>query len=191
MTDINNLENKLKKSINKKRFKHSVNVMYTAKELAIIHNIDIKKAELAGLLHDCGRIHEIKEINIKLDSIDSANEDFSKNENLKHAVIGAYLAEKEYNVSDIDILNSIRYHTTGRANMTLLEKIIYIADKIEPDRIYDGVDELRELAYRDIDLALLQILNNTIEYVNRKKLYLHKDTIEARDWLQKELKMNN
>ena len=190
MTSINIIEDKLKKMINKKRYKHSINVMETAKKLASIYNSDIDKAELAGLLHDCGRIDKGKEISIDLINSKCYEKDFCKNQNLKHAVIGAYIANKEYNISDIDILNAIRYHTTGRANMTLLEKIIYIADKIEPDRCYEGVEQLRKFAYEDIDIALLKILNSTIEYVNRKKLYLHKDTIEARDWLQKELENN-
>lgn len=186
MTNINILEDKLKKSINHRRYRHSINVMETAKKLADIYNCDIKKAELSGLLHDCGRTDKDNKINIDLDVC--KDKDFYKNENLKHAVIGAYLANREYNINDIDILNAIRYHTTGRENMSLLEKIVYIADKIEPDRCYEGVEQLRKLAYQNIDIALLKILNDTIEYVNRRNLYLHKDTIKARDWIVKELK---
>lgn len=173
------IENKLKLTLSNEKFLHSINVMNTSKSLAKYYNYDIEKAEIAGLLHDCGRIRQ----NINMDF--KKNLTFHENENLNHAIIGAYLVVEEYNINDMDIINAVRYHTTGRENMSKLEKIIYIADKIEPTRKFDGVEQLRLLAYQNIDLAILKSLNDTIKYVIDKNQLLHEETIKARNFLLK------
>ncbi|CDI50238.1 metal dependent phosphohydrolase [Clostridium tetani 12124569] len=88
-------------------------------------------------------------------------------------------------IKDQDILNAIRYHTTGRENMTMLEKIIYLSDYIEPGRKYPGVEKVRELAFQDIDKALINSFNITIKYVIEKDQVLHLDTIKGRNFLLK------
>src|SRR5690606_4175038 len=153
---------KLKSDIGVNRYNHSLRVMEVSKELAMKYGCSVEKAALAGLLHDCGKlkghINLLKMANdfgIILDSV------MENNNELIHSVIGAVLAEREYNVKDKEVLDAIRYHTTGRENMSLLEKIIYIADLIEPGRTFKGVESLRKLAYEDIDECLLLALDNT------------------------------
>ena len=103
--------------------------------------------------------------------------------NLMHGLAGSIIAKHIMGIEDEDVLNSISYHTTGRKNMTILEKIIYIADYIEPMRNFPGVDELRKIAYSNLDEALLLSFDNTIKYVITKGQLLHLDTIEARNYI--------
>lgn len=175
---------KLKKDIGVKRYKHSLGVMDTSIELAKIYDYPIEKAALAGLLHDCGKFEDknlilkyAKDFDIILDNV------MKNNIGLIHSPLGSVLAEKNYNIGDEDILDAIRFHTTGRENMNLLEKIIYIADVIEPGRTYDGVEEIRDLAYKDIDKSLIHSLNTTIKFIVDRGQLIHLDTIKARNYL--------
>ena len=127
--DYDKIKAELKKSISSNRFEHSIGVMETACELANLYGCDVERARIAGLLHDCGKLAG------------------QKIGSLEHAGVGAKLASEKYGVADREVESAILYHTTGRENMTLLEKIIYIADKIEPGRVYDGVDDIRCLLY--------------------------------------------
>ena len=96
--------------------------------------------------------------------------------------------ENEYHIEDEDILNAVKFHTTGRAGMSLLEKIIYIADAIEPNRNYPGVEQLRKVAETDLDEACLLSLTNTIHFVNSEKKYLDEDTVLAQKDLERLIK---
>ncbi len=165
--DLNDLKNKLKGLISPNLFNHCLSTMEEAQDLAIMYSSDVNKAKIAGLLHDCGKVEKGKD-------------------NLTHAFMGAKLANEVYNIQDEDIINAIMYHTTGRENMTLLEKIIYIADKIEPNRHYEGVDKLRELAYKDIDAAIILSLENTIEYVTNKNMILDEQSLKTLKFLKEE-----
>ncbi|EOC99806.1 bis(5'-nucleosyl)-tetraphosphatase (symmetrical) YqeK [Caldisalinibacter kiritimatiensis] len=178
------IHKKLKEIIGNKRYKHSVGVMETAKKLAKTYGCNVKKAELAGLLHDCGRIAENQdllkiaiEFGIILDDV------MKRSTNLIHGPLGAKIAQNEFGIKDMDILKAISYHTTGRENMSLLEKIVYLADYIEPGRDFSGVERIRELAYRDLDKAILLSMDNTIKYVVKNEWLLHIDTIKARNFI--------
>jgi predicted HD superfamily hydrolase involved in NAD metabolism len=103
---------------------------------------------------------------------------------LKHAKKSAELAGVKYGVKDNDILNAIMFHTTGRVNMSLLEKIIYIADKIEPNRNYEGVEEIRNKAYTRLDEAIIKSLENTIEYVKNRNLVLDMESVNTLNYLK-------
>lgn len=96
---------------------------------------------------------------------------------LWHAPVGAYLVKKEVGIDDQDILTAIEFHTSGRPNMTLLEKVIYVADYIEPGRHFPGVEEVRELAEQDLDLALIQSLKNTVSFLMKKNQPVFPDTL--------------
>lgn len=163
--DLNDLINKLKGILSPKLLNHCIGTMEEAERLSIRYGVDVNKAMTAGLLHDCGKKEKGKD-------------------NLTHAETGAILAGEVYNVQDEDIINAIKYHTTGRENMTTLEKIIYIADKIEPNRHYDGVEELRKIAYEDLDAAIILSLENTIEYVKNMDMVLDRQSLNTLNYLK-------
>ncbi|SCG83715.1 putative protein yqeK [Proteiniborus sp. DW1] len=181
---IHEVEKRLINSIGSERYFHSVRVMEEAVKLASIYKCDKEKAAIAGLLHDCGKFKNEDELLKKscdFDIIQSGS--YFTNTALIHGVLGAEIAKREFHIEDRDILNAIQYHTTGRENMTLLEKIIYISDYIEPDRNFLGVDEIRKLAYENLDLALVKAMDKTIKHIIDKGYYLHPDTINARNYL--------
>lgn len=169
--------------LSEKRRIHTYAVAEESKKLAARYGEDVEKAEIAALYHDIFRgVSEIvlngyvKQLGLGTSYINNCN--------LAHGKIAAIIMERDFNIVDQDIINAVRFHTTGRANMSKLEKIIYLADAIEPNRCYAGIDELRSLAYENLDKACFLSLKNTIAYINRKGLYLDVDTVKARDCLQ-------
>ncbi|NLY67616.1 MAG: HD domain-containing protein [Tissierellia bacterium] len=175
---------KLKEDIGIKRYEHSLRVMETSIELAKRYNSSIEKAAVAGLLHDCGKLKGetnllkvCSDFGIILDGMTKINSE------LIHSVLGAAIAEKEYGIKDEEVLKAIKYHTTGRENMSLLEKIVYIADLIEPGRSFEGVDKLRKLALEDLDRCLIYSLDNTLKFLIENKKIIHIDSIKARNYL--------
>lgn len=178
------IEAYLSTHLNKQRFEHSLRVRDTSIDLAEHFNEDTSKARLAGLIHDCAKNMENEGIiNILQENGYTIDRMYQKTPNLMHGLAGAIIAENIIGVKDKDILNSIAYHTTGRKKMSLLEKIIYISDYIEPMRNFPGVEELRITAYVDLDKALLLSFDNTIKYVISREQPLHIDTIEARNYI--------
>lgn len=174
----------LRLNLDNQRFKHSLRVQETSISLAKHYNIDKDKASLAGLVHDCAKNFNIIEVvNILEKNGYNIDKMFLKNSNIMHGLVGSIIAETIMNITDRDILNAIAFHTTGRANMSMLEKVIFIADYIEPMRNFIGVEELRELAYKNLEDALLLSFNNTIKYVIDKGELIHMDTIEARNFI--------
>ena len=166
----------LKKHLTKDRYHHTLGVASTAVAMAMRYNPDpsnsnfIKRAELAGLLHDCAKCMDN---NKKLRICEKNNLSCSSFEKshpyLLHGKVGAYIAQTKLKIEDNDILQAITWHTTGRPDMSLLEKIIFIADYIEPSR--NPVPELnliRQLAFVDIDKAMEKILSNTLKFLESK-----------------------
>ena len=183
MLDFMTMQEKLQSSLSIKRFIHTMGVADEAVRLAEIHGTEHEKncARVAGLLHDCAKDYPqelkkrlCKEYHIPLD-------DFMKQQiDLTHQFLGAEVARREYGVEDEDILNAIRYHTTGRKNMSMLEKIVFIADYIEPNREkFEGLDEARKLADYNLDMAMKYILKNTITYEKERNRPLHPLSVEA------------
>jgi len=165
------ISQKLRKSLEKElkpdRFDHTLGVAYTAANMAFIHGADVEKALIAGFLHDCAKCmsHE-EQVKICEKNKIEISEVERRNHSLLHAKVGMYLARTKYDVYDTDILNAIRWHTTGREDMSLLEKIIYIADFIEPNRKpLEDMDTIRKEAYSDIDRCLAHILHNSVIYL--------------------------
>lgn len=186
ITDYINDENlqTLKNDIGEKRCSHSLNVMEECKKLANNYGIEEEKAIIAGLYHDCGKFIQrsnayefIEQYNLVI------KEEFLKNYQLLHPALGYYVGKIKYNIKDEEIINAIYYHTTLRPDPTLLDKIVYIADAIEPSRDYEGVEDLRKLAYIDLDSAVLLSLENTIIDIIKKKKYLGLDSIISRNHL--------
>ena len=157
----------LEKELKPDRFDHTLGVAYTAANMAFIHGADVEKALIAGFLHDCAKCmsHE-EQVKICEKNKIEISEVERRNHSLLHAKVGMYLARTKYDVYDTDILNAIRWHTTGREDMSLLEKIIYIADFIEPNRKpLEDMDTIRKEAYSDIDRCLAHILHNSVIYL--------------------------
>lgn len=169
----------VKGQLPERRFKHTVGVMETAVALAKLYGADEKKAELAAIFHDYAKYRSREEMEKVILEENLPRDLLEHNIELWHAPVGAVLVEKETGISDEDILNSIRYHTTGRAGMTLLEKIIFLADYIEPGRNFPGVDEVRALARENLDLAMIKALANTISFLLEKRQLIYPDTIHT------------
>ena len=166
----------LKKHLTKERYHHTVGVAYTAMSMAMKYNPQpdsnefMIKAQIAGLLHDCAKCMD-NDKKIKL--CDKNHISYSKieaeNPYLLHGKVGAYIARREFDILDEDILNAITWHTTGRPDMSLLEKIIFVADYIEPSRRpIPDLNLIRQLAFTDIDQAVVKILENTLQYLKEK-----------------------
>ncbi len=179
-----NLEQLLIYNIGEERYNHSLRVVDTAIKLAQIYGADIDKAKIGALLHDCAKyrmeislLKKISLFDIILDDIMIANKQ------LLHGPLGSKIAENEYGILDREILDSIHYHTTGRANMTLLDKIIYISDYIEPEREFTGIKEIRNMAFQDLDLSIIMAMDNTILFLVKSKKLIHPDTLAARNYL--------
>ena len=166
----------LKKHMTKERYHHTVGVAYTAMSMAMKYNPQpdnnefMIKAEIAGLLHDCAKcMDNDKKIRICNKNQISYSKIEAENPYLLHGKVGAYIARKEFDILDEDILNAITWHTTGRPAMSLLEKIIFVADYIEPSRRpIPELNLIRQLAFTDIDQAVIKILENTLKYLNEK-----------------------
>lgn len=173
---------KLKQDIGNKRFEHSLRVMEESKKLAKRYNASVEKAAVAGLLHDCGKFPKGINLLQLCNDFGIILDDITKNSpELIHSVLGTEMAKEQYGIEDEDILNAIRYHSTGRENMSLLEKIVYIADVTEPGRSFKGVNELRKLALKNLDEALIFSINNTIKLVMERDKLIHIDSIRARN----------
>lgn len=174
------------KNFSEKRKIHTEGVRITAIELAQIYGENRENAEIAALFHDMfrGISEDVLNYYVKNLGLDIK---YLNNCNLAHGKIAAIIMEKDYGIKDQDIINAVSFHTTGREGMSLLEKIIYISDAIEPGRNYPGVEDLRREAYKDLDRACLMSLTKTINYVNEQGNYLDDDTLRARDYfIQKE-----
>ena len=171
-------------NLKENRFRHSISVSETAVALATKYGGNIEKARIAGLVHDCVKYMKGDEL-IKVASSHEVQLDeiYLHNPLILHGLVGSIIAREVMGIEDEDILNAIHYHTTGRKNMSILEKIIYIADYIEPLRSFSGVEELRNLSEVDLDAAVILSLENTIKYVISEKGLLHTDTVEARNYL--------
>lgn len=189
-TDKNLLMDYINHNMTEKRRVHTYAVAEEAVKLARRYGEDVEKAELAALFHDFFRGISAEELNRYVREFGLSPAYFDNN-NLAHGKIAAIVMERDYHITDQDIINAVSFHTTGRAGMSLLEKIIYLADAIEPNRVYPGVKELRELAMEDLDRACLQSLEKNIEYIRNRGVYLDEDTLKARDELYKRMKSSH
>lgn len=181
MEEIETIKKELKGILSIKRYQHSIGVMEKAEEFAKIYNIDTKKAALAGLTHDIAKEMSNKEMleyvlqnDIKVDSIEM------ESPSLLHGPIGADICKKKYAFSE-DMARAIAIHTTGDENMSIFDKIIFISDKIEKNRVYDCVQDIREVSVINLDEALLLFLNHHIERMIKKGKIIHPKSILFRN----------
>lgn len=167
-SNIKKIRKAMERTLDSKRFEHTLGVAYTAAALAMRYGGDIIKAETAGMLHDCAKcLSNEKRLSICEKHNISVNDIERRNPFLLHAKVGSYIAMQKYNIHDTDTINAILNHTTGRPDMSLLEKIVYISDYIEPGRKQaPNLSDIRKLAFIDLDEALLRILEDTLVYLN-------------------------
>ena len=187
---LSKIAKKIEKVQSDKRFEHTFGVLYTAAALAMRYKENVENARLAGLLHDCGK-HLSDERMLELCDKYSIKVSKVERENpfLLHGKVGAVIAQKKFKIDDKDILNAVTFHTTGRPGMSLLEKIIYISDFIEPNRNQTScLEEVRKMAFEDIDKCLLMILENTLAYISDKEYALDPLTKETYDYYTEKIK---
>ena len=188
---VEKIKERLKERQPQGRYQHTLGVVKAACNLANHYGLSIEKARIAALLHDYAKdlteeelISYIRSHNLEVDQ--SLLETYQ----LLHGIVGAHMAKIEFQIEDEDILQAIKYHTTGRLDMRPLEKIIYLSDFIEENREFPGVNSLRELAYKDLDCGLLQGFNNTIKFLLKTDKVLHSNTVEARNQILRKLQSN-
>ncbi len=180
---IDEMSEKLKNVLSEKRFIHSLGVMETAVKMAKRFGADPEKTAIAGLLHDCAKEFSKEELfelcekyNISLDPVSK------ENSGLIHGFVGAEIARECYGIDDDEIYEAIYYHTVSKPDMSLMTKIIYIADLVEPGRTFDGVENIRKLLEEDIDKALVLQIDGTIRLLLSKGAMIHTNTIDTRNY---------
>ncbi len=197
--DLAKFRKEMEKTLEPKRYEHTLSVAYTAANLAAVHGVDIEKALVAGMLHDCAKCLSYK----KQMSLCAKNHivlsetEAQEDSPLLHAKAGGALAKQEYGITDEDILNAIYYHTTGRPQMSPLEQVIYIADYIEPgrkrmkrtaaieDQYMQNLAAARKLAYQDLNEALCRILQDTLTHLTQKGGEIDPMTRETYEYYRK------
>lgn len=165
---IEQIQKDLKKKLDDSRYSHTIGVMYTSAALAMRYGCDIQKAMIAGVLHDCAKcipsdkkIRLCKKYNIRMTDVEQ------KNPFLLHAKLGAFIAAKKYGITDNEIISAILNHTTGKPEMSMLEKIVFISDYIEPQRNKSkSLPAIRKCAFEDLDKAVAMVISDTLEYLN-------------------------
>ena len=190
MNSIDEIKNYLKKNLSSERYFHTLGVMEEAIELAKRYNADIKKAEIAGLLHDSAKCMTKEDLRKFIsENLPDLDKNELKNYKTLHAPVGAYFAKEKFKISDPEIISAIRWHTLGRVNMTLLEKIVFLADKIEKNT--------RDIEYRNqiikildenegelgLNKALFRCFIETVKSLAERKLYICTTTIDVYNWL--------
>lgn len=167
MKDYDNIIRSVKEELKESRFRHTMGVAYTACSLAMCYGEDFEKAYLAGLLHDCSKLKDADYLAMAEKYNLDIPEYAYKSPALLHAPLSAAIAREKYHIQDEEVLNAVSSHNFGRPGMTMLEKIVYIADYIEPNRSFspEKLDYYRRLAFSDLDKCLVMVLKDTIDFV--------------------------
>ena len=186
-TNRESLDEFIKANLKESRYRHSMGVEEMAVRLARLHGADVE-----GVIDMYEVILNAK--NFDEETMDAYIRKYGLpeyligNNALAHSKVGAAILENEFGVTDKEILDSVRYHTTARKDMTLLDEVIFVADVVEDNRTYSDLEYYQDLAYRDLDRACLEILEYTIGSLTAKDRVIDKDTIEARDWVLQKIK---
>lgn len=178
----------LRKYLDRDRFEHSEGVMYTAAALAMRYGENLEKAQIAGILHDCAKcIPDNKKLKICEKNHIEITEAEMCSPFLLHAKVGAYIAKEKYDIEDAEILDAIACHTTGKPAMTLLDKIIYISDYIEPMRSKaSNLEEVRKMAFVDLDETLFKILSDTLVYLEKSSKKMDPMTMQTYEYYREQ-----
>ncbi|MFC2948417.1 bis(5'-nucleosyl)-tetraphosphatase (symmetrical) YqeK [Virgibacillus sediminis] len=184
---ISEAREKVRPHLTKERYDHSLRVAEVAVELAEKFGESAEKAELAAVWHDHAKYRSKDELKRWIISSRLPKDLLDYHHELWHGPVGAILLEREYGLKDKDIQNAIHYHTTGRANMTKMEMIIFLADYIEPGRAFPGVKEVRETAKTDLTRSCWMAARNTIQFLTNKQTLVYPDTFHAYNDLTRKL----
>ena len=182
MISTKDILSRLEEQLSRELFRHVYQTAQTAEVLAMRFGADSGRAFLAGILHDYAKERPAKELMAIAQENNLLDEIFLQVPFLLHAPVGAILIKKELGINDENILDAVGNHTLGRPRMSKLEKIIFLADMIEPDRDHLGVYALRELCLHDLDRAMLTALDSTLEHCIRQKRLIHPQTINTRNY---------
>lgn len=174
-----------------KRWIHTQGVMDTAVKLAEQYGANPEKADLAAILHDVAKYWPVLKLEEALVESGYQGDLFEHDKQLWHAEVGAFIAERDYGITDQEVLNAIRYHTSGRVGMTLLDKVVCLADYIEPGRDFPGVNNIRELANHSLEGALAAAFDSTMSFLMSRKQIIYPLTLLARNDLIKQLEANS
>jgi predicted HD superfamily hydrolase involved in NAD metabolism len=192
MQSIDEITNYLKANLSEKRFRHIIGVAETARALAQKWGADADKAFLAGLVHDCAKEIPVNKAVERLTASGySPDEVELRSPALLHAPLGAVVAREVFGISDKEVLNAVTFHTTGRPEMSLLEKIIYVADFTEPGRTYPEAGEIRQLSYIDINRAVLKETDMVIKFTVDRGRAIHPATVITRNYYLKLINEEN
>lgn len=183
MLSIKEIKKYLKETLKEDRYIHTLHVSDIAIKLAGLNGISEEKAEIAALAHDVAKNISKSKMKEIIDNNNIPISDVEKNNpNLWHSIVGPIEAMKKLGINDDEILDAIRWHTTGKENMSLLTKIIYIADMIEPSRNFDGVEDIRRITFEDLDKGVYCGLTHSIEFLLNRNLLIDENTIKARNY---------
>ena len=190
-SEIFSIREKLKASLKPGRYEHSLSVSFTCMALAMRYGYDLDKAELAGLLHDCAKCYDNNSI---IAACRNSGMELTEGElqapSIIHSRLGARMAEEKFGVNDPEILSAIACHTTRKPDMSLLDKILYIADYIEPRRYkIKDLPAIRRLAFEDLDQALFQIMEGTLRYLKESGTYADIMTQNAYHYYKKQMRI--
>lgn len=188
--DIEEIEQDLSERLSKKRFTHTLGVVEAARALARIYGVNEEDAHIAALLHDCGKELSLQDMQLLVQDIPCDEEMFA-NGALLHGLAGMVLAQSRYGVTKQDVLEAIRVHTTGKPNMSELDKIIFLADYIEKNREFPGVDFIREAANKSLNEGVLAGYDMTIRHLLDKGLSIYVLTILGRNDILQHMRGGN
>ena len=181
------IEKYVRNHLSDKRWNHTVNVVSEAEKLCHMYGGDMEKCVTAAIFHDVVKELPNEELNALVRKF-GFDEKYIDSPNLSHGKIAAALLKHEWGIDDEDIINAVSYHTTGRAGMSKTEKIVFIADAIEPTRVYNGVEAIRKATYEDLDRGCLKSLTDTVEHLKEKGVsYIDEDTLRAREWFEEQI----
>lgn len=181
------IEKYVRSHLSDKRWNHTVNVVSEAEKLCQMYGGDMEKCVTAAIFHDVVKELPNEELNALVRKF-GFDEKYIDSPNLSHGKIAAALLKHEWGIDDEDIINAVSYHTTGRAGMSKTEKIVFIADAIEPTRVYNDVEAIRKATYEDLDRGCLKSLTDTVEHLKEKGVsYIDEDTLRAREWFEEQI----
>ena len=170
---------KEKSNMTEDRFEHCIGVSKTAKKLAELNQYDEDKAALAGFIHDYAKQVSVKEYREVIKTKGFDQDLLSWNRSIWHGIVGTYFIQRDLKITDTEILTAVRRHTTADVEMTTLDKIVFMADYIEPGRSFPGVEEARKITYANLDKGVGYQLAHTLEFLIEKRNKIYPRTLDA------------